>query len=76
MTRWQAFKELEADARAHANGTTFDQVQRIEQALNILRPLVKSRSQLPSRPKAGPPRPPPPPPVQTTPAQQNQLDLL
>ena len=75
MTRWQAFKELEADARAQANGTTFDQVQRIEQALNILRPLVKSRSQLPSRPKAGPPRPPPPP-VQTTPAQQNQLDLL
>ena len=39
MTRWQAFKELEAAARAHANGTTFDQVQRIKQALNIPAPL-------------------------------------
>ena len=39
MTRWQAFNELEADARAHANGTTFDQVQRIKQALNIPAPL-------------------------------------
>ena len=75
MTPRQAFNELAAIARAHANGARFDQVQLIEQALNILRPPVNRRSHPPSRPKAGPPLPPPPP-VQTTPAQQNQLDLL
>ena len=68
MTPRLAFKELEAVARAHANGSTFDQVQRIEQALTSLRPLVNSRSQPPSRP--------PTPSVKTTPAQPNQLDLL
>ena len=75
MTRRQAFKVMEAVARAHANGTTFGQVQRIEQALNILRPLVNDRSQPASQPKAGPPRPSEPT-SPTTPAQQNQLDLL
>ena len=39
MTLRRAFKELEAVVRAHANGSTFDQVQRIEQALNIPAPL-------------------------------------
>ena len=60
MTTRRAFNEIEAVARAYANGAATNQVRRIDEALSVVRAMINNRSHPPSRPKAGPPGPPKP----------------